>query len=111
MSEDEESRRERCALVIQVVNGVYDGMEQDFDSLPVTVGRSGENNIAIPFDTAASRSHAKLIKGELRHSLVIIDLNSTNGTFVNYMMIKDRADVKSGDVIKVGDTLIKCTIP
>jgi pSer/pThr/pTyr-binding forkhead associated (FHA) protein len=109
--EGEDGRSDRYALLIEVVNGVYDGMQQDFDSLPVTVGRSAENNIAIPFDTAASRSHAKLIKGETRHSLVIIDLNSTNGTFVNYMMIKDRADIKSGDIIKIGDTLIKCTVP
>jgi hypothetical protein len=105
---DEERRKDGTVLTVEIINGVYDGMRMDFSTLPITIGRSAENDISIPFDTAASRSHAKIIRGDSKKAFIIIDLNSTNGTFVNYMAIKDQAEVKSGDSVKVGDTLMKC---
>lgn len=97
----------KLILRIEVTNGVYDGVLLDFSSLPVTIGRSTENHIAIPFDTAASRAHAKIVKGDEKNPYLIIDLNSTNGTFVNGVAIKEQSEVRTGDEVKIGDTQIK----
>jgi predicted component of type VI protein secretion system len=107
MDESSEKGKGGTTLIVEIINGVYDGMRLDFSALPITIGRSAENDISIPFDTAASRSHAKIIRAD-KKGFIVIDLNSTNGTFVNYMAIKDQAEVKPGDTVKVGDTLMKC---
>ena len=104
------AKDDKTILTIEVINGVYDGMRLNFANLPVTVGRSPDNDISIPFDTAASRAHAKIVRGESRNTLILIDLNSTNGTFVNGIIIKDQAEIKTSDEVKIGDTLIRCLI-
>jgi pSer/pThr/pTyr-binding forkhead associated (FHA) protein len=106
----ETDKKESYLMGFEIINGVYDGMEFKFSNLPITIGRSPDNDISIPYDSAASRSHARIVRGEGRKSYVIIDLNSTNGTFLNYIAIKDQSDLKVGDVLKIGDTLIKCQI-
>lgn len=104
------AKEEKNLLAVEVLNGVYDGLQLSFATLPITIGRSPDNDVAIPFDTAASRSHAKIVKGESKNILILIDLNSTNGTFVNGLIIRDQAEVKTGDEVKVGDTLIRCVV-
>ncbi|MDQ7823474.1 MAG: FHA domain-containing protein [Candidatus Eremiobacteraeota bacterium] len=99
---------EKYVLETEMLNGVYDGTRHRFTVLPVTIGRASENNIAIPFDTAASRAHARIISGEVKNTYFILDQNSTNGTFVNENFVKDQAVLRAGDIIKIGDTLIKC---
>ena len=99
----------KLTLSIEITNGVYDGVLLDFYSLPVTIGRSTENHIAIPYDTAASRAHAKIVGGDEKNPYFIVDLNSTNGTFVNGIAIKEQSEVRTSDEIKIGDTQIKLT--
>ncbi|GHO45732.1 FHA domain-containing protein [Ktedonospora formicarum] len=67
--------------------------------LPVTIGRSTAlNTIVIP-DRSISRQHARL---ELEdHHLIVSDLNSANGTFVNDERIQ-RMALKSGDQMRIG---------
>jgi pSer/pThr/pTyr-binding forkhead associated (FHA) protein len=65
---------------------------------PITIGRGPDNSIAID-NLAVSSRHAQ-IKSE-QGRLVIEDLDSLNGTFVNNQRVK-RAALKSGDVVMVG---------
>ena len=65
---------------------------------PITIGRGPDNSIAID-NLAVSNRHAQ-IKSE-QGRLIIEDLDSLNGTFVNNQRVK-RAALKSGDVVVVG---------
>ncbi len=64
----------------------------------VTIGRSPDNDLHVD-NLAVSSHHAKIFAEEGR--LVVEDLNSLNGTFVNSQRIK-RVTLKPGDVVMVG---------
>lgn len=65
-----------------------------------TVGRKPDNDIVIS-DQSASRRHAEIFYQD--NLLVIYDLKSTNGTFVNRERIKDPVVLRSGDQIRIGE--------
>ena len=70
---------------------------------PIECGRSP--NVAIPIeDDAASRKHARI----RRHgdTFVVTDLGSTNGTYVNDILVHERPLV-DGDQVKIGRTIFK----
>jgi pSer/pThr/pTyr-binding forkhead associated (FHA) protein len=64
----------------------------------ITIGRGPDNSIAI--DNLAVSSHHAKIQSEQGH-LVIEDLDSLNGTFVNSQRVK-RSALKHGDVVLIG---------
>ena len=70
----------------------------------VTLGRSINkcNNINLE-DLIISRLHAKFVFKKNKSKLYIIDLNSTNGTFVNDKKITTPRLLKSGDDLIFGD--------
>jgi pSer/pThr/pTyr-binding forkhead associated (FHA) protein len=64
------------------------------------IGRSMENCEIALNDSFLSSQHARL---ELQGAAwVLEDLNSTNGTFVNEIEVRDAASVEDGDIIRVG---------
>ncbi|HKU13686.1 MAG TPA: GGDEF domain-containing protein [Steroidobacteraceae bacterium] len=70
-----------------------------------TIGRGRENDIVLPSD-CVSRRHSRL---ELRDQrLYVIDLASTNGTFVNdeAQPVRERP-LQRGDRLRIGDTIFK----
>ena len=71
-----------------------------------TVGREAKNDLAIQ-DPQASRQHLR-IEGKLGE-FVLLDLQSSNGTFVNGERLT-RTTLKVGDRISIGDTLV-CLLP
>jgi type II secretory pathway predicted ATPase ExeA len=73
----------------------------------VLIGRSALSDILVD-DQFVNKQHALLIwNGE---SVVLIDLNSSNGTFVNSRRIKSRV-LHHNDVISLGDHRIKLDFP
>ena len=69
----------------------------------ITIGRSEEADLTI-FDTKASSFHAKVTR--LESGIVIVeDLDSTNGTYVNKERI-DQMPLRSGDLIKIGRSIM-----
>ncbi len=76
----------------------------DFDDFPtVTIGRSPENVVVVP-DQEVSRKHAELtLDGE---SVMLKDLNSSNGTFLyngkEFERVSDSVEVKPNSIIKFG---------
>lgn len=64
----------------------------------VSIGRSPDNDLHVD-NLAVSSHHAKIFVEEGR--LVVEDMNSLNGTFVNSQRIK-RVTLKPGDVVMVG---------
>lgn len=75
-------------------------------SLPaLTVGRGRDNDIVLPSD-CVSRRHARL--EQRADGLYLVDLESTNGTFINEepQRIQERR-LRRGDQFSVGDTIFK----
>ena len=76
----------------------------DFDDFPtITIGRSPENVVVVP-DQEVSRKHAELtLDGE---SVMLKDLNSSNGTFLyngkEFERVSDSVQVKPNSIIKFG---------
>lgn len=66
----------------------------------VTIGRDAARDIAVPEDTAMSRTHAIVKPTAL--GTEIIDQNSSNGTWVNGLRVQDRATIQPGDEVMLG---------
>lgn len=79
---------------------------------PVTViGRAGPNadyQIVLE-DRAVSRPHARITLENGR--FIITDLESANGTWVNYQEVRAPRELHDGDVIKVGATVMVFRAP
>jgi FHA domain len=72
------------------------------DSAPLTLGRGGQNTIALDGDEFASARHAQV---EARSDgLWVEDLGSTNGTFVNGARVTTPRKLQAGDIVRVGQT-------
>ncbi|HEX9705992.1 MAG TPA: FHA domain-containing protein [Gemmatimonadales bacterium] len=66
----------------------------------VNIGRADYNDVLIP-DTSVSTAHAKLQRRE--GVWVLVDLDSTNGTFVDGERVKGEAALAPGAVVRFGD--------
>jgi len=76
----------------------------------LSVGRRDDNNIALAWDAAASRLHAQFTRVG-RDWIVVDDGLSQNGTFINETRIAGRRRLRSGDLIRVGSTVIAFVTP
>jgi len=83
-----------------------DGTTLPITSEPLVIGRLAECGVVLT-DTNVSRRHAQvsLDSGEI----VMVDLGSTNGTFLNGRRVT-RATVKPGDELTVGTTRLRVAI-
>jgi hypothetical protein len=79
-----------------------DGEEFEIDSAPITVGRGGQNDIAVDGDEFASARHVRF--EPRRDGVWVTDLGSTNGTYVNGVRIDGARRLAPGDVVRVGET-------
>ncbi len=73
-----------------------DGQRYALGVLPCTVGRGSSCGLQLDFDRI-SREHARFEQQDDR--LLVTDLNSTNGTFVNHERIEEPTGVRVGDTI------------
>ena len=89
---------------LRFISGKYQGGEYPLPAnREIVVGRSSELDMVLVEDMV-SRRHAKIIVSD--EQIVIQDLGSTNGTFVNGEKIK-RAKLNEGDRILIGTSIIK----
>ena len=70
---------------------------------PLTIGRAPDNDIQVD-NLAVSSHHAKIVNEGGK--LVVEDLNSMNGTFVNNQRVK-RLSLKPGDIVLIGKHTIE----
>ena len=70
----------------------------------LTIGRLPDNHIVI-YVNNVGRHHAKIVMDNGGH-FEIVDLKSTNGTYVNGRKVKGSMPIKSGDKIMVASTVI-----
>ena len=81
-----------------------DGTNRTFsvDGRPLTIGRAPDNGLVLR-DGRVSRHHARLYGR--RGALLLADLGSTNGSWVNDRRVEEMA-LGEGDRIRVGDTIL-----
>jgi hypothetical protein len=72
------------------------------DGRPLTIGRAADNGLVLA-DSGASRHHARLFGR--RGALILADLGSTNGSWVNDRRIDEMA-LGEGDQIRIGETIL-----
>jgi hypothetical protein len=91
--------------LLRVVKGPASGkMFEVAGDRPTTIGRAKDNDIPIE-DRAISNRHCRIRPGD-GGVFEIVDLRSTNGTFVNRRRVS-RQPLAPGDVIKIGETSIE----
>ena len=65
------------------------------------IGRDRKSDVVIPDDQASSH-HADLVFRPEERRFILMDHNSTNGTYVNETEIEPRRDLIGKDVIRIG---------
>jgi hypothetical protein len=89
-------------LVVVKSPDLDEGHDYELDSAQLTIGRGGQNDIAIRTDEYASARHARF---EPRHDGIWVqDLGSTNGTYLNGARLERPRRLAEGDIVRVGET-------
>ena len=78
-----------------------------FEPGPValTFGRAGDNTGVLDGDDYASTHHARV--EATRDGVWLVDLGSTNGTWVNGEQLDGRRRLHDGDVVRIGQTELR----
>ncbi len=76
------------------------GQEHHIGIKTIFIGRAVECDIVIN-SKSVSREHARVLQDGRRW--FVEDMNSTNGTFLNDERVIGRAELRDGDILKVGD--------
>jgi hypothetical protein len=87
-------------LVVVAAMGMDPGMEIRVGD-GVMLGRAGGADIKID-DQFASSNHARVYERD--GGMVVEDLGSTNGTYLNNRPLKGSQRIGAGDTIRIGDT-------
>jgi diguanylate cyclase (GGDEF)-like protein len=97
---DKPVAKEACLVVIY---GQDLGKKYNLDQPALIVGRSSKCDVQVDQESV-SRNHAKIIN--TGKTIILRDLGSTNGTYVNDELI-DEYVLHDGDLVKIGRTIFK----
>jgi hypothetical protein len=92
------------AATLTCVTGHDQGVVFPIAFAECVIGRADDADVRVR-DRAASRRHATLIREGQQYHLK--ELSSTNGVFVNGLRVRGSREVKSGDVIELGQTMLR----
>lgn len=96
-------RRREGSKVVVVRSDTQQGLELEVRDVTV-LGRSDEADVLLD-DPYASEFHMRLVASE--NGLLLHDLGSTNGTYVNGRRITAPTTMRRGDTIQVGKTVME----
>lgn len=96
-------RRKEGSRVLFVRSDTQQGQEFAVKDV-VVMGRSEETDVALD-DPYASEFHLRLVAQE--NGMMLHDLGSTNGTYVNGRRVSAPTELKRGDTIQVGKTVME----
>ena len=102
MSSDAEAFDNVACFV--AVGGELNGTLFDLNEGETLVGRNPDNEIPLDF-TGISRKHFKVLVQDDKATLV--DLGSSNGTFVNNEKVEGSLALRKSDIVKVGKVALK----
>src|SRR4029077_2679422 len=89
------------AIVVNEKGGETRRLE--FDKLEITIGRVQGNDIILPKGNVSKR-HSRIVLKDGK--FIIVDLKSTNGTYVNGRKITSPIVIKSTDKVYIGDFVL-----
>ncbi len=81
------------------------GSTLEAGAVPITFGRADDNRAVLDDDDFASAHHARIESS--REGVWIVDLDSTNGTWVNDERMNGRRKLQEGDVVRIGRTELR----
>jgi pSer/pThr/pTyr-binding forkhead associated (FHA) protein len=91
-------------LILEIVEGSEAGRQLPLDSV-IDVGREPSLPLHLDADTQVSRRHARIaVQGG---AVVVEDLGSTNGTYVNDQPINAPRSLNPGDKVRIGLTVLE----
>jgi hypothetical protein len=86
-----------------VVRGEQEGRLFELEGAEVLIGRSAAAQVRLT-DAAVSAKHARIVaSGGVFH---VVDLGSTNGTYVNGERVVNTLELRSGDAIQLSDVVL-----
>jgi len=96
-------KRKEGSRVLFVRSESQQGQEFEVGDV-VVMGRSDETDVVLD-DPYASEFHLRLVSQE--NGMMLHDLGSTNGTYVNGRRVSAPTELKRGDTIQVGKTVME----
>ena len=102
---ERKERRASGRLTVLESPALTKGHSIGIDSAPISVGRGGQNDVAIERDEFASSAHALFTPQ--RDGVWIEDIGSTNGTFVNGEQLDEPRRLVPSDVVRIGATELR----
>jgi hypothetical protein len=96
---------EPARLEVLVSPSLEVGSSLEVGPVAVTIGRAGDNALSLSKDDYASAHHARVEAA--RDGVWIVDLDSTNGTWVNGERLGGRRRLHRGDTIRIGQTELR----
>ncbi len=96
-------RRPKADACLVVIYGQQVGAKHILKAGEMIIGRSSQAQLQIDHESV-SRRHARIVLTE--SGVLLADLGSTNGTYVNDEPIQERT-LAHGDLLKVGRTILK----
>src|SRR3954468_7629844 len=91
-------------LIFEIVEGSEAGRQLPLDSV-VDVGREPSLTLHLDADTQVSRRHARI--AAQGGQILVEDLGSTNGTYVNEQPISAPRALNPGDKVRIGLTVLE----
>jgi pSer/pThr/pTyr-binding forkhead associated (FHA) protein len=95
--------RREGTKVVMIKSETQQGTELEVEDVTV-LGRSSEADVLLD-DPYASEFHMRLVAGE--NGMVLHDLGSTNGTYINGRRVTAPTTLRRGDTIQVGKTVME----
>lgn len=89
---------------IKVEQGFRAGREMILSKENTTIGRAEGSDIALFGDMACEKLHARIVQQGNQYFLE--DAGTSGGTFLNDRLIQGRTPLKSGDLIRVGKSVL-----
>ncbi len=89
-------------LVVMDSPTLEPGSLRSIGNVPMTIGRANENDLVLPGEQFASALHARL--DPRPDGVWLEDVGSTNGTFVNSVLLTGAVRLEPGDLVRFGET-------
>ncbi len=96
------ARAEPARLIVVQSPALPPGSEHVLDARALSIGRGGQNDVPLDADEFASARHARF--EPRRDGVWVQDIGSTNGTYVNGSRLREPHRLRSGDVVRIGQT-------
>ncbi len=98
--------RQDWVHLLVVVEGLEPGRRFEVGDKPLTVGRKAPCDVLV-VEAEVSGRHCELRRKQGSESLIVTDLNSTNGSFVDGLRVAGSTELRHGALLQVGRQVMR----